>query len=53
MSSAILERMNAVMAIKYSYLKEKQENCILAAKEKDVLAILPTGYGKTVIIQAI
>ena len=34
-------------------LKEKQSDCLVASQSSDVLAILPTGYGKTIIIQCL
>ena len=44
--------MNGAQTIKYSSLKEKQAEAIPGCMIGDVMAVLPTGYGKTVIIQA-
>ncbi|VDI31554.1 Hypothetical predicted protein [Mytilus galloprovincialis] len=49
----LLLRMNSEMSSQYTYLKDKQEQCIKLCQSRDVLAVLPTGYGKTVIIQAL
>ena len=48
-----LQRMNNEMNKKYYSLKEKQKLAIVSSKSRDVLAVLPTGYGKTVIIQVL
>ncbi|CAC5398047.1 unnamed protein product [Mytilus coruscus] len=45
--------MNSEMSFKYYNLKDKQEQAINLCKSRDVLVVLPTGYGKTVIIQAL
>ncbi|CAG2249021.1 recQ [Mytilus edulis] len=51
--SGVLQRMNSVMTTQYSSLKNKQTAAITECqKRNDVLVVLPTGYGKTVIIQA-
>ncbi|CAG2201777.1 unnamed protein product [Mytilus edulis] len=51
--SGVLQRMNSVMTTQYSSLKDKQTAAITECqKRNDVLVVLPTGYGKTVIIQA-
>ncbi len=51
---AIMQRSNLVhLNFQLSSLKEKQQKCLTAAADHDVLAILPTGYGKTVIIQCL
>ena len=49
----VLRRMNGAQTIKYSSLKEKQAEAIRGCMIGDVMAVLPTGYGKTVIIQAL
>ena len=48
-----LQRMNNEMNKKYYSLKEKQKLAIVSSKSRDVLAVLPTGYEKTVIIQVL
>ena len=40
-------------ACQYTAYKNKQWEAIEAAQTSDVLAVLPTGYGKTVIIQSL
>lgn len=36
---------------KYFFLKPKQIDCLKAIQEKDTVAILPTGYGKSLIFE--
>ncbi len=51
---AVIERSNRVHEKhKIHSLKEKQSECLVAAKSSDVLAVLPTGFGKTIIIQCL
>ncbi len=50
----IVEKSNHVHPnYKVDCLKDKQSECLLAAKASDLLAVLPTGYGKTIIIQCL
>lgn len=35
----------------YFFLKPKQVDCLKAIQEKDTVAILPTGYGKSLIFE--
>ena len=52
-TSVILRRLNESFGSFYEELKEKQAECIIHSLNNDVLGILPTGYGKTLIIQAL
>ena len=45
----IINRTNTAQGSNYGYLKDKQSEVILRSKTEDAIAILPTGYGKTVI----
>ena len=51
--SEILGRLNKVHGTKYTSLKEKQWEVISRSKESDVVGVLSTGYGKTIIIQVL
>ncbi len=50
-----MQRSNEVHGENYRIqtLKEKQADSLVAAKDHDTLVILPTGYGKTIIIQCL
>ena len=48
----VIQRMNENMNTNYKQLRPKQEEALKACRNGDVLAVLPTGYGKTIIIQA-
>ena len=49
---ATLAKINQYRANPITYLKPKQTQCILhAAEGNDVLCILPTGYGKSLILK--
>ena len=37
----------------YSYLKPKQVDCVSAGYNRDLLALLPTGYGKSLLFNLI
>ena len=39
--------------VRYTSLKPKQGEALVAATDGDVLVVLPTGYGKTIIIEAL
>ena len=49
----VLDRLNEAFGSSIHSFKQKQKDCILYATENDVLCILPTGYGKTLIIQSL
>lgn len=49
----LIAQVNMSLHKSYSYLKPKQYIAIDAALHNDVLAILPTGYGKSIIYQAL
>jgi ATP-dependent DNA helicase RecQ len=53
MAASLLEKINLYQKTNYIHLKEKQLQSVEAAADKDVLAVLPTGYGKTIVIQAL
>ncbi len=45
----VLSSKNAELGTEYNYLKHGQLQALLQCCENDVVAVLPTGYGKTVI----
>ena len=53
MADAVLEKVNFAFKSGYTGFKPKQKECVLNATENDVLCVLPTGYGKTLIIQSL
>ena len=49
----MLQRVNADFKIDIKDYRKGQKDSIIGANEGDVLCVLPTGYGKTLIIQSL
>ena len=49
----MLQRVNADFKIDIKDYRKGQKDSIIRANEGDVLCVLPTGYGKTLIIQSL
>ena len=49
----ILSDVNTIHNTRILSLKSKQTEAILLAEKGDLLCVLPTGYGKTIIIQCL
>lgn len=48
-----LAKVNSLVVKPYLYLKPKQIECMYVAVEKDLLCVLPTGYGKSLLFNTI
>ena len=48
---AIIQATNAHQSTSYTHLKDKQQEALAACHNNDVVCVLPTGYGKTIVIQ--
>ena len=53
MADTILRKINSEYKTSYSEFKEAQRATIAYAGQGDVLCVLPTGYGKTLVIMAL
>ncbi len=53
MEEEILQKINSGQGKDYSFFKKKQWEAISAAKNNDVMVVLPTGYGKSLIIETL
>ena len=51
--NAIIDRTNQHEGTEYVSLKDKQKEALSACSQADVICVLPTGYGKTVVIHMI
>ena len=49
----VLAQINVLRKTSYSWLKPSQFKCIKSALERDTLGVLPTGYGKSLIFEAL
>ena len=47
----LLMKVNEHQGSNYTHLKQEQKDALVAAKSHDVLCVLPTEFGKTVVIQ--
>ena len=49
----LLDEINLEHGSSYNLFKDKQKEAIIAAMNGDVICVLPTGYGKTLIIESL
>lgn len=48
-SKIVLARVNVRREATYQFLKPKQSKCLKSALDGDTMAVLPTGYGKSLV----